>query len=466
MNFIKAYYKGFFLVLVSLALLTITTLFAWAWSKLPNYDGRISIEGLQGEVEILRDSYGMAHIYAQNDSDLYLAFGYVTAQDRLFQMDLMRRAVRGELAEIFGRRALKADKLFRIITSVKGLDEILQELSPQLQKEIRAYTKGVNHFIQTASLPIEFSLLGYKPEPWRMEDTVTPYYLVAWALNTSFVAEALCALLVQQLGEKDAQDLCLYDTPLPSKSKMLSSQQTALSHFIATDLAIRDTFQIGRMGGSNNWVVSGERSNTGSALLANDPHLPFNLPGFFYEAHLISPSQNVSGSTTAGVPTIFIGMNTKAAWSFTLLGEDASDLYYETLDPKDSDRYLVKDRFVDMRVLQQNIRIKGEKDQAIKIRITRHGPIINDLLDDNFVHKGNQAIAMRWTAYEHYSSIEAIYNLNKAKDINDIERAAQYYKTPGLNWIYADTKGNIGYTPAVCAPSRKKLSRAITSGWC
>ena len=178
---------------------------------------------------------------------------------------------------------------------------------------------------------------------------------------------------------------------------------------------------------------------------------------FGTKLHLVSPSQNISGVTIAGAPLIIAGTNTKVAWGFTNLAEDSSDFYYETLDPKNPERYLVKDRFVDMRVLQQNIRIKGGKDLPIKIRITRHGPIINDLLDDKFAYKENQVIAMRWLPHEHYFSALGIYKLNQAKDINDIEHAAQYHKTPGQNWVYADSKGNIGYTPAVCVPLRKNF---------
>ena len=449
-------------------------LYLWVKMRLPDYNGRIQISGISQEIEILRDNYGMPHIYAADEPDLYFGFGYAVAQDRLVQMDLMRRFVAGELSEVLGAKLLDIDRFSRVV--FKGgpkLADMIKQAPIEIAENYKAYAKGVNYFIENHPLPVEFTLMGYKPKPWNYADGFAVHYYMSWILNRAFFSELTCYLLIKKFGPEKAKGLCMNKTPiLPNdpeivgaKLKQLENKhtQSSLVSLLKTDVRAREFFQVSNKSGSNSWAIAGNKSQDGHPLLANDMHLSFSLPGVWYEAHLVTPEMNVSGVTVAGVPHIIVGGNTHVAWGFTNACADDTDFYIETIHPDKPDHYLEGKRFVKMRTVEEKIRVKGQESVSFTLRFTRHGPIINDVLDVGMTQglKHKEVLAMRWTAYEHTRSSIALTELNHAKNADDIVKASRHFGSPAQNWVYADRDGNIGFTLAGCIPERRGFDGSL-----
>jgi len=456
-------FKWFVLILLVLITFSIVGVYGYLRSTLPDYDVEIVVPGLTNKVEIIRDSYGMPHIYAQTDEDAVFALGYCMAQDRLFHMDLVRRAGRGRLAEILGKSVVSVDKLFRTITAGRSIDEIAKEFPPEIKSAGKAYAAGINYYLENRKgpLPIEFTILGYKPEPWKFEDGVAAHYYMAWDLNGAFSHEMLYISIIDKLGEKTAREIFPdyakgYPTIMPESSTTIN--------FLKTLNFARENLGVDGGGASNSWVISGQKSETGMPILANDPHLGHGAPGIWYEAHLVTPSINVSGSILAGIPYVVIGANEHVAWGFTNVMADDADFYIEKIKADDPNKYLYKGRWEEMIVKEEIIKVKGGDDVRLKVRLTLHGPIIDDI--NKYKEPKDTALSMRWAACEKIQTNKAFRYLNKANSIDDIEKAVEFFKCPGQNWIYADDKGNVGYWAAVGIPIRNGFSGALpVPGW-
>ena len=449
-------------ILFGLILVIFIGVYAYLRSTLPDYKGEISVPGITKPVDIIRDSYGMPHIYAQTDADAYFALGYCMAQDRLFHMDFMRRAGGGKLAEILGKDLVSVDKFFRTITAGKSLEDLAAAYPPEIRSASQAYAEGVNYFIKhhKGPLPIEFTILGYVPEPWQTSDGVAVHYVLAIDLNTAFDVEILHAAVIEKVGEEMAREIFPdyaygYPTIIPQGSAALG--------FLKTLNLAREIRGAEGGGASNSWVVSGKKSATGKPILANDPHLGHRAPGIWYEAHMVTPSMNVSGAVLPGIPCIVIGANEHVAWGFTNVMADDVDFYIENINPANPDQYEYMGRWEDMQIKDEVIRVKDADDVTFKVRLTRHGPIVDEI--NHYKEPKNTALAMRWTAYETLQGLPFI-ELNAAKSVDDIEKAAAHFKCPGQNWVYADDKGNIGYWAAVAIPIRDGFSGALpVPGW-
>jgi penicillin amidase len=449
-------------ILLGLILLIVVGVYAYLKSTLPDYTGKITVPGLLKPVDIIRDSYGMPHIYAGTDEDAYFALGFCMAQDRLFHMDLMRRAARGQLAEILGKDLVAVDQFFRTITAGKSVEDIAAAYTPETLSAFKAYTAGVNHFIayHKGPLPIEFTILGYTPQPWQPSDGVAVHYAMARDLNIAFGVEMLHAAVIDKVGEKMAQEIFPdyvqgYPTIIPEGSAALD--------FLKTLNLVAEMCGAAGGGASNSWVVSGRKSVTGKPILANDPHLGLGVPGIWYEAHLVTPLMNVSGAVLPGIPFVIIGANEHVAWGFTNVMADDADFYIQKINPANPDQYEFMGRWEDMQIKEQVIRVKDADDIRFKIKLTRHGPIIDQINPLN--KRKNTAVAMRWTAYETLQA-SPFLQLSTARSVDDIEKAAAFFKCPGQNWVYADDQGNIGYWAAVGIPIRDGFSGALPiPGW-
>ena len=449
-------------VLLGLIIVIFLGVYGYLRSTLPDYEGEMTIPGITNPVEIIRDSFGMPHIYADSDEDAFFALGYCMAQDRLFQMDMVRRAARGKLSEILGQDLVRVDRFFRTITAGRSIESIAAAYDNETLEASKAYTKGVNYFIQhhKGPLPLEFTILGYKPDPWHFTDFIAVYYYMAWDLNTAFGIEMLHAAVIEKLGEKMTRDL-FPDYPIGYPTIMPG--QTASLGFIKNLTLAREALGTEGGGASNNWVVSGKKSATGMPILANDPHLGHGAPGIWYEAHLVTPEMNVSGSLLPGVPSIIIGANEHVAWGVTNVAADDADFYIERLNPANPDQYEFKGNWEDMTVKEEVIKVKGSPDVKFNVKLTRHGPIINEV--NKFEEPEGTALAMRWTAYEMLET-NPFFLLNTARSIEDIEQALEYFKCPGQNFVYADRQGNIGFWAAVGIPIRDGFSGALpVPGW-
>jgi penicillin amidase len=423
----------------------------------------MTIPGLKDNVEIIRDSYGMPHIYAQTDEDAYFALGYCMAQDRLFQMDVVRRVVRGRLSEILGEELISTDKLFRTISAGKSIEDIVSQYPPDNISALKAYAAGVNYFIENhkGPLPIEFTILGIKPEPWHYSDGVSTHYYMAWDLNSAFSIETLYAAVIAKVGEKMARDI--FPEYAEGYPTIVPAPKASLGFLERLNLA-REALGAEGGGASNNWVVADPKSKSGMPILANDPHLGHGIPGIWYEAHVVTPSMNVSGALLPGIPYIIIGANEHVAWGFTNVMADDADFYIEKINPANPDQYEFMGRWEDMTIREEVINVKGAQALTFNVRLTRHGPVVDDVND--YAEPEGTALAMRWTAYEKLEAIKAFHLLNIAKDIGDVERAVEFFKCPGQNWVYADDKGNIGFWAAVGIPIRNGFSGAYpVPGW-
>jgi len=439
--------------------------------SLPQTRGTLSIEGLSQPVEILRDRWGVAHIYAQNTSDLFFAQGFVHAQDRLWQMESQRRLGHGTLSELIGKKAIDTDRYMRILGLGRSAHTDAAQLSGDTLANVNAYVAGINAFVSTHKnkLPPEFLLLRHTPAPWTAADVLVWGKIMALSLSGNWTQEVLRGRLIATIGHKrtaDHEAKFNPDTPLivPAGTQYHAELgASALGLAAAATSFVKDN----DVNGSNNWVVSGARSVSGKPLLANDPHLNLQLPSIWYEAHLHAPGYHVTGATFAGVPGVVIGHNERIAWGVTNGMIDNQDLYMERFDPSDPAalRYDVDGSWRQAELRYETINVKGGAPVIEAVRVTRHGPIITPLVSSN-TSEATEPLALRWTALDSSTLLDAIFALNRATDWTSFRAALAAWDVPPQNFVYADVDGHIGYQLAGNVPIRGKGDgRVPAPGW-
>lgn len=412
--------------------------------------GSLRLKNLQQEVQVYFDAWGVPHIDAQNDRDAYRALGYLHAQDRLFQMDLLRRVGGGRLAELFGQESYATDKFFRTL----GISRYARQYANQLKANaeqphvqlIMAYQDGINQYIDQGRIPVEYRLLLTKPDYFSLEDVAHTMGYMAYSFAEAFRTDALMDHVRGTLGERHAQDL-LPGAPEASPRRPASpSEQTVLLQPLLEQLA-RVQIPVGQFHGSNGWAVSGQLSASGKPLLANDPHIGFAVPAVWYEAHIRTPEHEVYGHFLAGIPFPLLGHTPHHAWGLTMLMNDEIDFYREQLNPDNPMQVRVGDRWQDLQVHEEVIKVRGQEDRLIRLRSSRHGPIINDDLVLAELTEGQTAtppVSLFWTLLTPGSdSTEAFYGYSRATSLAEFEAAAALHWSPGLNVIYADVNDNI-----------------------
>ncbi|MFC2170292.1 penicillin acylase family protein, partial [Acidobacteriota bacterium] len=379
---------------------------------------------------IIRDNLGIGHIFAKNENDLFFACGYLQAQDRLWQMELSRRAAYGTLSEIFGEKTLEYDIQARVLGLRRAAEADYKKLSPKLKILLSAYCNGVNYCIKTKkTLPLEFLILRDKPRTWTILDSLLIKQLMAFTLSTSMNFELLRIKLIGKIGEDRTNEI------FHSYSGE-TRNNAALKLFDAKEPNLQ-----GRSFGSNNWVVGGTLSQTGKPLLANDPHLGVNiLPSVWFGIHLNCPGINVIGASLAGVPAVVIGHNDNIAWGITNSFVDVQDLFLEKLDQANN-KYLFNGEWRDLTIFQEKIVVRGRKNpKIIKIKWNHRGPIITP-----WVIKSDTPISLRWVIHDGGKTYESFYLINKAKNWESFLAGVSLFDTPSQNFVYADQAGNIGY---------------------
>ena len=434
----------------------------------------ISLPGLTQKVTVQRDAYSRPYIAATNEHDLYFAQGYVTASDRLWQMDLMRRLARGETAEIFGRATLEEDKRWRRFGFTGIADQSLQHLSPELRDALKNYAAGVNAYIASlneASLPIEFRILQYKPRQWTPTDTLVIGKILADALSSTWRLDLLKASLRTLPKEKfddlaDVQteyDVILFGKDVaPAKRTVTEKLTLPVSESLLSDAQklerVRES-SLARVGmfaedlaASNNWVISGKRTADGKPILANDPHLQPTAPGIWYMSHLETPTMKVAGVTFPGVPGIVLGHNEYIAWGATNVGPDVQDVFVETFDP--SGKVKTADGWAVPNIRKETINVRANplkpETEAVTLEVveTRNGPVILEEADKKY--------SLKWTARDPKNNdFAAFFLLNRAKDWKEFTAALSTYRGATQNFVFADTKGNIGWHIAGAIPTRR-----------
>lgn len=445
----------------------------------PKIEGEISLKGLKSEVKIFRDDFGIPYIEAQNEDDLFFALGFVHAQDRLFQMDITRRAGMGRLAEILGSQALEFDLMFRTTGFNELAKKLYENASEESKKICKAYTNGINSYLEknSGNFSIEFDLLDYQPEKWEPYQVYLIARLVAWELNLGWWVDVVYAQMQNKLPqEKIAQLIPDYPANAPtiistlptSNHKKLSDKSGSnyqqknftnkevefLKNFFESNIKLRKFLGFNQTySGSNSWAVSSQLSESGKPILANDPHLMYSLPSKWYIVSLNSPTLKVSGVTIPGSPSIVIGKNENLAWGLTNLMLDDCDLFIEQIDATGL-KYFVDGNWKNLEVRTDTIKVKDSSDVIIQIKSTHRGPIINS--GNKFLthSKFQKSISMKWTGYELSDELLAFYRINKAKDYREFREALKFFNCPAQNFLCADSKGNIFYKSAGKIPIR------------
>lgn len=428
--------------------------------------GSLAFEELIEPVEIFRDKYGIPHIFAQNRKDLYFAQGFVEAQDRLWQMDLLRRISDGHLSEILGKDYLDADR-FSFILGFKDLAErIFNNLDVQTRMELEAYSEGVNAYIKrhAHSLPLDFHLLRYRPDMWRPPDSIKSAIPLLWSLSFNFNEEVLYLKISNKLGDKSAAALL----PVYPKEGLNTSEVIPILGKGRINFAWDFENLFTPLGfpmdhwASNAWVVGKEKSVTGAPILANDPHLSVSIPAIWYEIHLVSPATNVAGVSLPGMPYVLIGHNDQIAWGLAATMADTIDLYMEKLNPNNSEEYQYDGKWRKMDKKRGFIRVKGQKEPVeIIARSTLHGPLVTKISEGL-----DLPISMNWAGFEEGRSFRGLSLLNRARNWGEFLRAVSHFDGLCSTVLYADLEGNIGFQVAGKIPIRRKGTGQFPSpGW-
>lgn len=493
---------GFLIVLIPAILLLGFLLKTLTKKSFYPVHGSEKISGITSPVKIYSDDYGVPHVIAQNEKDMFFAMGYMHARDRLFQMDLERRVAEGRLSEIFGNITLDYDKLFRTIGINRFSYSLYNNISPKSKEILDAYSNGVNKFIDTHSdeLPVEFDGLNYKPEPWRPEHSLMITRLMGWELNIAWYTDYVMGELADKFGQEKVSEI-FPDTniALNKKEKILKQDSTELHKFLDTSIfhykkqktkktdtenPIGEKSQSGSITdlgkayfdmnvsyrkffdlecshmGSNCWVVSGERSESGKPLLANDPHLVFSAPSKWYEIHLKSGDFDVYGMSIPGAPGVVIGHNRAISWGMTNLMNDDNDFFIIDKDSISTGKN--KSQVLKLDSTIEKISVRDSNEVEYSVRKCQDGTIISNLDKRSFLDNDNseniyknKLLTFRWTGFEYSDEILSFYKIDAAKNWEEFRTGLKDFGVPAQNFTYADTAGNIGYQAAGKVPIRK-----------
>jgi penicillin G amidase len=465
--------RGIFLICALILTVTIACLIAYAYlavrSALPQLDGSAIVKGLSSPVDVVRDAHGVPSIEAANLEDLFFAQGYVTAQDRLWQMDVMRRFGAGELAEILGPDLLKIDRAQRILGLRAAAKKSLGLASQRDRAYLDAYANGVNAFVRDhgKSLPIEFRILQYRPKLWQAEDSIVIANQMVKDLNFYTFQETMSReKILAKLGPELTADLYVnrswHDRPPTVMRDNIGDQK---DHDDTNDeddeddddgpdnavtqgglpVAIWAQDAPEAVNGSNDWVISGAHTVTGKPLLSNDMHLGHQMPNLWYEAHLKAAGIDVAGVTLPGVPFVIVGHNQRVAWGFTNVGPTVADAYIENFNAQGL--YQTPQGWLPPEHREEVIHVKGKPDVTVDVTITRHGPVISELIPGE-----TRQVALRWTLYDGLHM--PFFDVDTAQNWSDFCKAFALLDAPGQNVVYADVDGNIGYHATGHVPIR------------
>jgi len=437
-------------------------------TRLPKIRGTVRLKGLHGAVEILRDRWSIPHIYATTTADALFAQGYVHAQERLWQMDFNRRVVSGRLSEILGKVGLGADRVMRTMGFRRTAEEEVSTLSEPVSSLVRNYCAGVNAWIETArekqKFPVEFSLLGYEPETWQLADILGWGKLMSWTLAGNWETEFLRGRLVEHLGAEKAAEL-----EITSGETWAAVLDAAGLNGRLEEIDPTGGFtgaKAGEGAGSNNWVIHGSRTTSGKPLLANDMHMDLTAPAIWFENHLASPDLEITGLSLPGCPFVVTGHNRHLAWGFSNGFADVQDLYEEHIrtSPDGIREYEYIGQWYPVHIREEEIQVKGEDPVKHEVVATRHGPVINLLFEQ--AYPSAPPLALRWTAFEHETTIQAIHGMNTARTCAEFHQALRYFNGPVQNIVYADHLGSIGYTLNGRIPVRTRGDGSVpVPGW-
>lgn len=418
-------------------------------------DGTSEIQTLDGPVSVLRDAHGVPHIFADTQHDAYRALGYVHAQDRFFQMELARRTAAGRLSEIIGPLGLRSDRFMRTLGIYRLAQASVETLSPPARAAVEAYVEGVNAWLSDPATqrPAELITLGISPEPWKAADSASWVRLMALLLAGDWRTETLKAELSGILSPAQIRDLWP-DEPETAPTTMAQAPQVR-RQLAAIRFALPDIFP--QASASNEWVVSGSRSQSGSPLLASDPHLGLTAPGMWHLARIVTPAFKASGAAIPGQPFFMVGQNGSLSWGLTTTHADTQDLFIERLHPDDRGRYLTPTGSLPFETRMEEIRVRGRfSAERLVVRSTRHGPVISDISSHAAARTDDETvIALSFAALrEDDRTANAIFAMNTARTAGAFRNALRDFHAPMQNVAYAHTDGSFGFVAAGRVPIR------------
>ena len=456
-------------LLVFLSGLLLLTFYLTVLKPLPDYSAEVRLEGLAQPVDIHWGPYGVPQLYARSQPDLFHAVGYVHAQDRIWQMTVSQMAAEGRFAEFLGPDLVPFDRYQRTLGFWRTAGEIEQAMPDSIHALLQAYADGVNAWTREnrRNLPLEFSLVKMKPIEWTPRHTIAISRLMAWDQNINWWSELTLAWLQTQLPAARMRELI---PDYPDTKPVTGRQASAAMPLLETELAMRSWMgKPGTSVGSNAWVADAERTKTGYPLLAGDPHMGLSMPGNWYEISAHAPGFDVSGATIPGAPFVVVGQNAHLAWTLTNIMADDTDFFLERLDPADSTRVVVEQggrsvRSVPLRIIREVIKVKDAGDVVHTTRLTPNGPLIDGIYPERELVQGER-ISVRWTGHAVSQELQALYQMNTARDLASFRAAASGFKAPGMNATYADREGNIAMFAMAGLPKRTRSSLSFRRGW-
>ncbi len=441
--------------LIIIVLICCGTAFWYLNSKKAVRTGTTRLPGLSRPVEVRFDTFAIPHIYAQNQTDAYYALGYLHAQDRLFHMELLRRLAKGELAQILGSSLVSTDSFFRTLRLKQFGKEYIDRAdttSPAFQI-CQAYIDGINHFINTGPAPVEFDILGIEKKQFQLSDIISVAGYMAYSFAAGFKSEPVLTFVRDELGQAYLTDMghSLSDVP---PLKLLADTHRSLAETAALVADIETDYSpVGFFEGSNAWAVSGSKTVSGKPILAGDPHIAHSCPSVWYEAHIVTPDHNFYGHFLSGVPMAMLGSNGKVAWTLTMFQNDDLDMFAEKANPDNPDQVWSDGQWTDLEIEHETIRVKNENDLDLKIRISKHGPIINDILDT--LNKKKNPVAVSWAFHDFGNDfINGLYEMSHLSTVHEAPPVLEKIYAPGLNVVMGDTSGNIGWFAVARLPRR------------
>ena len=433
------------MVLVAILIAIMVALVIYWFYQKPKYEGEVRLKNIQKETTVYFDDFGVPHIYANTQKDAMVTLGYVHAQDRLWQMELLRRIVPGKLSEIFGSAALKNDKFFVGL----GIEEAshkaivnLDKNSPAYQLTL-AYLDGINQYIEEGVTPVEFQLLGIKKQKFTIEDVYNIFGYMSFSFAMAQKTDPLLTDIRNKYGMNYLKDFGI-DGSFNTTQIKISKQKTQEYGAIAKSIALLlDQSPVAPFVGSNSWVVAPPKTKNKKVIFANDPHIGFSQPGTWYEAHIVTPDFELYGCYLAGTPFPLLGHNREYAYGLTMFENDDVDFYQEENNSNDSNQYKSKDGFRNYTIRKKTIKVKDSANVVLNIKVSHHGSIMNNLLSDL---KSEKPVAMSWIyTQQPIHIIEAVYAISHSKSIADFQKGVALIAAPGLNVMYGDAKGNVGW---------------------
>ncbi len=426
---------------ILLGILLLAGIFFYFQQK-PIYEGQIQLDGIEKETNVYFDEFGIPHIYAETETDAMIALGYVHAQERLWQMELLRRIAPGRLSEIFGEDMLETDRFFTTLGIETATEKSIKALNTNTKayQLAQAYLKGINQFIENGATPVEFSLLGVKKELYQIHDIYNILGFMSFSFAMAQKTDPLLTVLQQKLGNAYMSELSL-DIKPPTTT--IKSSPESLMNIAAVSHRIFEKIPVSPFIGSNSWVIGASKTKNGKVIFANDPHIGFSQPSVWYEAHITTPQHEIYGFYIAGAPFPLMGHNHHYAYGLTMFENDDIDFYQEETNPADSTLYRFKDTWKKYELTQKTIAVKGKPSEKITIKTTHHRPIVSGFAKD--IPK-DKPVSMFWVFTQFPNLMfDVFYEMSRANSLSDFKKGVSKIHAPGLNVMYGDALGNIAW---------------------